>query len=203
MQEKNRSTLLRSISGLPAHRPPGSLWSGIVAEMDFHDRETALRRSVRRLPEYAPPPQVWARIQSGLVPPARRLLPAQALRWAAAAALLVATSAGIWRFTGGGQAVKVQYTYAAESALTPFVPVAIPEDEAAIESVGDAFSRQQALFQYPDGARLVGELKELNEAGAELRAVLETYGFDEQLALELTKVEIQRNQVIQKMTLRL
>jgi len=203
MQEKNRSTLLRSIGGLPAHRPPGSLWESIAAEMDFYDRETALRRAARRLPEYAPPPQVWARIQSGLSQPAHRFTRLQGYRWAAAAALLIAVSAGIWRFAGAGQAPQVQYTYAIEPALTPFVPVAIPEDEAAIEAVGDAFSKQQAIFQYPDGAHLVGELKQLNEAGAELRSVLETYGFDEQLALELTKVEIQRNQVIQKMSWRL
>lgn len=201
MEEKNRDALLRAISELPVHRPPSAIWDGIHAEMDFYERESALRRALRRLPEYAPPPKVWGQIEGALHKPIIRLPRLSTLaRTAAAVILLAGIPAALW-FSGAKQeSERVQYAYAVEKASVPFIPVALPEDEAAIEEVGEIFSRQHAVFQFPEGARLIGELKELNEAGEELRTVLENYGFDETLSLELTKVELQRNQVIQKMT---
>ncbi len=200
MEEKNRDTLLRAIAELPEHRPPSAIWDGINAEMDFYERESALRRALRRLPEYAPPPKVWGQIEGSLHRPILRLPRLSPLSRAIAATVLIGSIAAVIRFSGKEVAPKVQYTYAVEKAQMPFIPVALPEDEAAIGEVGEIFSRQHAVFQYPEGTRLLGELKELNEAGEELRSVLDAYGFDEQLALELTKVELQRNQVIQKMT---
>lgn len=200
MEEKNKDTLLRAISELPVHRPPSAVWDGIHAEMDFHERESALRRALRRLPEYAPPPKVWGQIERSLGRSVLKLPRLSPWVRAIAAAVLIGGVAALLRFSTSDRASQVQYAYAVETASVPFLPVALPEDEVAIGEVGEIFSRQHAIFQYPEGARLLGELKELNEAGEELREVLDTYGFDEGLALELTKVELQRNQVIQKMT---
>lgn len=200
MEEKNKESLLRAISELPVHRPPSAVWDGINAEMDFHERESVLRRALRRLPEYAPPPKVWTQIEGSLSRPVLKLPRLSPLTRAIAATILIGGFAALLRFLGTDPASKVQYAFAVETAQVPFLPVALPEDEAAIGEVGEFFSRQHAVFQYPEGARLLGELKELNEAGEELRKVLDNYGFDEALALELTKVELQRNQVIQKMT---
>jgi len=200
MEEKNRDTLLRAISELPVHRPPSANWDGIRAEMDFYERESALRRALRRLPEYAPPPKVWGQIEGALHKPIIRLPRLSTLSRAAAIILLAGIPAVLWYSGAKHESERVQYAYAVEKASVPFIPVAVPEDEAAIEEVGEIFSRQHAVFQFPEGARLIGELKELNEAGEELRTVLENYGFDETLSLELTKVELQRNQVIQKIT---
>ena len=64
----------------------------------------------------------------------------------------------------------------------------------------------QSLFvqyhqQYNDaqGNELLAELNELNAACEELRDVLDKYGFDKDLAQELTKAELERTGVVRKM----
>lgn len=205
MEEKNRAVLLQALSELPQYAPPASLWKSIESEMAFYEREAALRRSVRRLPQYAPPPQVWENIEAEIRRPGlpriahRRLL---YYRAAAAAALLLGIFGSIWLYQKQQQP-QILYTFATETSTTPFIPVALPEDEAAIEEIGAVFTSLQAQYPLPDGARLISELEELNEASQELRITMKKYGFDEHLAQELTRVELQRNQIIQQMAMNL
>jgi hypothetical protein len=65
--------------------------------------------------------------------------------------------------------------------------------------VGRAFVSYHRQYHDPQGEELIGSLKELDAASQELRKVLQIYGFDEQIAQELTRVELQRNQVVRKM----
>ena len=195
MQEKNHPTLQQALRSLPEYQAQPRLWQAIASELEFREKEAALQRALRRLPAYEPPPSVWEGVLVELKP--RRIRPLY--YWTAAAALALALFAG----TRAYQLIQkpdVRYLAQTEAAVTTPFSTEIPEqDESAILEVGQAFASYHQQYRDPQGEELIGSLKELDAASQELRKVLQTYGFDEQLAQELTRVELQRNQVIRKM----
>lgn len=200
MDERNKHTLKRALDALPEYQPSPTLWNSIEAEQLLKEQEAALQRAIRRLPEYAPPPSVWENIHPHLnQPPVLRLLQrVRPYRWAAAAAVvaIVYTTASLYKRS---QQPRISYLAHTEKAAAPFTAELSSQDEAAIEEIGTAFTAYHAQFNDPQGNELLGELKELDTASKELREVLQSYGFDENLAQELTRVELQRDQVIRKM----
>jgi hypothetical protein len=195
MREKNHPTLQQAIQSLPEYQAKPPLWEAISSELAFRENEATLQRALRRLPEYEPPPSVWDAVSRELKP--RRIRPLH--YWTAAAALALALFAGTRAYQLSREP-QVQYLAQTEPAVTTPFSTELPEqDESAILEVGQAFASYHRQYRDPQGEELIGSLNELEAASQELRKVLQTYGFDEQIAQELTRVELQRNQVIRKM----
>jgi len=195
MRENNHSTLRQAIQSLPEYQAQPRLWDAISSELAFREKEAALQRALRRLPEYEPPPSVWDAVSRELKP--RRIRPLY--YWSAAAALALALFAGA-RAYQLSQQPQVRYLARTEPTLTVPFSTELPEqDESAMLEVGSAFASYHRQYHDPQGEELIGSLKELDAASQELRKVLQTYGFDERIAQELTRVELQRNQVVRKM----
>ncbi|MBP9077273.1 MAG: hypothetical protein KBG02_10475 [Haliscomenobacter sp.] len=200
MIERNSSTLKHAIQNLREYAPPENSWNAIESEMAFFEREAALRRAARRLPEYAPPPSVWESISQEIHQPVLRKVYARIrpYRWAAAATLLLAVYSAMFLYEQQGKP-KVEYLVSAETgSLGPNASLP-PQDEEAIQEVQSLFVQYHQQYNDAQGNELLAELNELNAACEELRDVLDKYGFDKDLAQELTKAELERTGVVRKM----
>ncbi|MBK7474767.1 MAG: hypothetical protein IPI11_01640 [Haliscomenobacter sp.] len=176
------------------------MWNTIESEMAFYEREAALRRAARRLPEYAPPPSVWENISQEIHQPVLRKVYAKMrpYRWAAAATLLLAVYSAMFLYEQTGKP-KIEYLVSAETGHLGTNASMSPQDEEAIEEVQALFVQYHQQYNDPQGHELLAELNELNAACEELRDVIDTYGFDKNLAQELTKAELERSGVVRKM----
>lgn len=191
--------LHQALHTLPDVIPPADLWDAISAELTFREKEAALHRTIRRLPQYEPPPIVWKEIQTTLTQSRlqRTLHALKPYRWAAAAALIGVT-AGL-AYLGNTSQTAVTFLASTEQAPAGYSIEINDQDQDAIREIGAAFTAYHNQYNDPQGEELIQELNELESASKELRQVLRDYGFDDKLAQELTRVELQRDQVIRKM----
>ncbi len=200
MIERNHSTLKNAIQNLPGFAPPENLWPAVESELTFYEKEAALRRAARRLPEYAPPPSVWENIHREVHQPKWRKLYAavRPYRWAAAATLLFAVYSAMFLYEQQRKP-KIEYLTTTEKGSLGTPSILPPQDEGAMDEVQSMFVQYHQQYKDPDGDKLISDLKELNAACEELRNVLDKYGFDQTLAQELTKAELERTGVVRKM----
>lgn len=198
-RQQKEAALRQAVQVLPELTPPTPLWDAISAELTFREKEAALHRALRRLPEYEPPPAVWQEVNASLnQSPLRKTLRfLKPYRWAAAAAV-IGISAGI-AYLGNQSQTTITYLTSTEQAPAGYSLEMADQDQDAIHEIGSAFTAYHNQYNDPQGEELIKELNELESASKELRQVLRDYGFDEKLAQELTRVELQRDQVVRKM----
>lgn len=195
--EHNRKTLEEALSRLPLHEPPAGLWTQIESELAREKKERGLQDALEKLPSYSPPPAVWEAIESGLEPRARVRL--RRLAWPAAAAGIAILLSFFLFDPFGEESPQPVYTYAIEKANPELLENNWDDDEQAMKTVVEQFSRDPVAKRQDDYGRILDEWKELEEAKAEIRAVMDTYGKDARLVRQMSDLERERSRLIRVM----
>jgi hypothetical protein len=193
MQEKNHTTLANAIKRLPVHEVPPEVWDQIEQEMD-------MQQAIQQLPSHTPPAAIWDSIEAELqsTPTVRQLRPRRRGYWAAAAgiALLITASVFIWKNQSDGdrivyEASIVQGTFAYEENWD--------EDDKILNLAVEEFRKDPLAKADSDYERLLTEWEELNEAKAEVKAMMAKYGEDGQLIKQMGSIERSRSEVVKAM----
>lgn len=193
MHEKNLKDALRQ---LPQYQAPRSIWEHIEENLE---REGYLHQAIAELPVYTAPDGIWERIEGDLGQGTRiRRLPVWGWSAAAGVAIVITAAIGIyqWNQTRG----QVSYAYSEESIQAINSPRDWDEAEADVLEVQKRFAHYcQYQSQQESDCALEKELKELNEAKAELKDVMARYGEDPDLIRELSELELDRSRVVKAM----
>jgi hypothetical protein len=227
MQELNRQTLEQAIRQLPQYQAPSWLWERIdvelaqeerldaaIADLPVHQapamiwdkiedelvQEERLDVAIADLPVYQAPAMIWENIEAELDQPVvqkphhLRVI----YRWSAAAAvLLLLTVAWNWQRQLDPPA-RVRMAYSSEKIKAQDLP--------KLESLNDESELAEVQSEYARFCKwtntdcsLNDELSELNTAKAELLKVIKTYGPDQDLVLQINRIEDDRSRVVKRM----
>lgn len=199
--EQNRATLKKAILALPSYQAPEGLWNDIAQQLDEEASSSSFASVIDELPEYRPPAFVWENINQALEEPvskpALKVLSSSFLTRAAAVLLIIAASyLGYTLFNTGNEA---KVSYAESTIMENPVEIDFQEDEPMIRMVSQAFEESPVARQQSDYDRLLGELKELDQARQDVLDMMESYGEDSQMIKELADIERSRTDIVMKM----
>lgn len=195
--EQNRNTLQEALSRLPQYRPPDELWGQIESEL-------SRKETLGRLPSYSPPPAVWEAIETGLekeketAPPRFRL---RRLAWPAAAASIAALVAWFMFYPPGDAGPQAVYTYETGKANLELLANDWDADDESLKTVVEQFSRDPIAQRKEQYAEILEDWKELQEAKAEIKEVMELYGKDARLVRQMSEIERERSKLARAMAM--
>lgn len=192
----HHDSLQDALRQLPQHQAPDFIWERIEAQLAADE---SLYQAIAALPTYGAPDRVWGRIERGLE---RRNAIRRMLRssWSAAAGVAILLTASIGLYQWKQNQAAVSYAYRQELAPSPHVSNDWDAAEADVQEVLNLYShfcKYQA--QNEADCNLDRELQELNEAKAELEAVMARYGEDPDLIRQLGELELDRSRVVKAM----
>jgi hypothetical protein len=196
-KQKNERGLQAALRQLPQYGPRPGIWEGIAAELERDQREQPLRQALAGLPRYAPPDDLWPRIAAEL--PRRsgpRILP-----WAAAAAAALALLL-VFFFLRPSEQDDLNYAYVFQTEEAPpsgFFTQDWEEDQADLQAVAARFAEAPVAQVNPDYLLWREEWAELNQAKAEVVAMMQRYGRDGSLIRQLAAIERERSALARKM----
>jgi len=191
--EKNKHTLQEALTRLPQYEPPKQNWDYIVADLDLDVQAPAWKTQLKSLPSYAPPEAAWEQIAAELPAPSAKRVRLWT-RWAAAAAVALLLTVGWWQ---NRNTETVQLSFSQEVISDQVMPEDWDQDEESIAEVMRLVANSP-LENPADFDRLKEDLNELNQAKAELMALMEAYGRDPKVIREIGEIERQRSAVIKK-----
>lgn len=199
-QEKNYETLLRAIATLPERQAPRGSWHAIAHRLEEEQQFAQLSSTAKQLPVLPAPAGVWAEIEEELARPAaaptRRLWARSWLGWAAALTLALTAA---WYAWPEQPAASVTVSVSTEEADPSLLTADWDADEAAFAQVSALYRQHRRVFSSPVGRDWLAELQELNDARAELKAAIETFGRDAVLLNQLADIERERSAILKKM----
>jgi hypothetical protein len=196
MEELNDDMLKDALLQMPQYRAPDFIWDNIEDQLE---QEGNLHQAIASLPKYTAPDRVWNNIeqrlqQKGIL----RRLPTWGWSAAAGVAIVITAALGIyqWNQTRG----SVSYAYAVEKNVPNPSPRDWDADETDVQEVQNLYAHFCKYQSQNDmNCGLDQELKELNEAKAELKKAMAQYGEDPELIRQLGDLEIDRARVVKAM----
>lgn len=201
--EKNKQTLRDAIEDLPSYSAPDGVWGHLEDALNEEAKEAPLQVALRGLPSYEPPTALWDQIETQLPPTAKvRILPS-ALRWAglaAAALALLLLARPFWQTTGSQSiAYETTVSYRTETVDARLLNRDWTDDEQAFAQVDELCERHPFLCKLQDITDMRTELQELTLAKEALQTALGNYGTDQHLLKQMTKIELERTQLLKKL----
>lgn len=191
--EKNKHTLQEALARLPQYESPQQNWDCIVVDLDLDAQAPSWKTQLNSLPAYAPPEDAWEQIASELpTTSAKRRKLWTKLASAAAIALLL--TVGWWQTQNKE---TIQLSFSQEIISDQAIPEDWDQDEESIAEVMQ-LAANSPMENPADFDRLKENLNELNQAKAELMALMEAYGRDPKVIREIGEIERQRSAVIKK-----
>ncbi|MEO1713066.1 MAG: hypothetical protein AAFU60_07000 [Bacteroidota bacterium] len=202
--EENKQTLRDALGDLPSYSAPDEVWGQIEEELNREVKEAPLQVALRALPSYEPPAVVWDQIENQLPTTAKvRVLHPTALRWAgfaAAAVALLLLARPFWQSTGSEPiAYETTVSYRTETVDARLLDRDWTDDEQAFAQVDELCERHPFLCKLQDITDMRTELQELTQAKEALQTALGSYGTDQHLLKQMTKIELERTQLLKKL----
>ena len=208
MKELNKHKLIEALNNLPQYEPKGQVWEAIERGLLKDQKEAVLQKSISQLPDYEPPAMVWENIQSQLDQDQKPVARVFNLRkWAAAAAIFIAVSSGLWLLYNANHAhtngALVTISYSEEKVAAAFLNINWEEDEDAFAMVAEFCKKAHIACNQPDFKIMTEELDELNAAKEELKEAMDHFGNDPDLIAQLTVIEHERSDLLKKIIKRI
>lgn len=195
-QMEQEAYLHQGIAELPVYAAPNGIWNRLEQQLE---QEGYLHQAIAALPVYTAPDQIWNSIENELNKGAkiRRL---SSWSWSVAAGVAIVVTAALGIYQWGQTRGHISYAYSEEKAA----PLNSPQDwdaaEADVQEVQSMFAHFCKYQSSNDeDCALERELKELNEAKAELKDVMARFGEDPDLIRELSDLEQDRSRVVKAM----
>jgi hypothetical protein len=201
MKEFNKKVLHMAIGELPQYAPPPEIWGRVEGELASVEQEEAIAEMTERLPAYTPPAFIWDGIEAQLSaqekPAKVRAIPIGVRRMIAVAA--AATGIVLTVVFSRTFHTETQLTYSEEVIEEAVFTSDWNSDEEDFEIVLAELEGSNYLGQIPEIQDLKYELDELNEAKAEIEAMMDQYGTDVEFVENIKEIEMERTEVIKKL----
>ncbi|MEN0004634.1 MAG: hypothetical protein AAF798_10830 [Bacteroidota bacterium] len=198
-EEKNKQTLDAALAKLKPYKAPAHIWKGIHLDLQQYNKEATLREAMAQLPTYKAPPASWEAIEVKLQQPERKRLTISWYHYAAAASVALLLSVG-WYFSGSNDtAATIAFQYSEEVIDEGLFESDWEKDQADMQAIFAQFERSPQAKQAKQYEVLLVEYAELNDAKAEIEAIMSTYKNDASLVRQMSKIEIERSRIIKQM----
>ncbi len=201
MRELNKNILDEAIRELPQYTPPAEIWGRVESEMIAIEQDEVIADTANNLPLYTPPAFIWDGIEGQLSesqkPGKAVVIPIGVKRMVAVAAAafgIILTSVLLRSFQS-----DTQITYSEEVLEEAAFASDWNSDEADFEVVLAELEGNDYLGQIPEIQELKYELDELNEAKADIEAMMDQYGTDGEFIENIREIEMERTEVIKKL----
>ncbi len=200
MQEKNKHILQEAIQKLPQYEPEALIWISIEAELEVLEKENGLQIAINELPVYNPSDSIWENIEEELANDDRksgRLIWLKRISAVAAAVVFLIIGNFVFKQNTGQE--KVTISYSQETVDEVLIKQDWDEDDDAFEMVLAFCETDHIVCELPEFVVLKSELEDLNNAREELKEALDHYGVDAELVAQLTRIELDRSDILKKM----
>ena len=174
---------------LPEYEPNDEVWKSIESKLN----DAVLQESVGRLNTYEPKADLWDGIERNLAPKVIRF---RAWRWASLAAS-VALLAGVlfWYNTNNESLTYSEQKLDKNLLLNP-----ADDSQPQYEMIVAYCKQRNYVCENPEFKTLKTELEELNVASTRLQAAVGQYNTEPELIAQLTNIEVQKSDILRKMT---
>lgn len=182
---------------LPNYTPPESVWENIREELN----------PLKQLASYEPPESVWENIEKNNVSVKVRKLSFEtqkvkaalwSLRIAASVALLLVGFGAYLSYKNDTDTVKISYSQ--EKLPTQTQVRTNPNLEQQYAHIQAICQKRIAVCEKPEFKNLKQELDDLTAAGNQLKEALGAYNTDATLSTQLSEIERERADILQKLT---
>jgi len=186
--EYNKNTLQKAILKLPLQEPNENVWQEISQKLD----EEPLQNALKNLSEYEPDERLWELIENKSV--IRRHSPVA--WWYAAAAILIASSIGLWMFRSD----KTQLISYSEEIVDSRLQ--INKEQVAdhkYKQLKTYCETETLVCNNKDFKQLTQEYEKLRTASEQLKQAMGKYNTEPQLVRQFSIVEQEKAEVLNKM----
>lgn len=201
--EKNKDTLRNALDQLPSYPAPNEIWEQLEAELDREQTEQPLQVALRGLPSYDPPNMVWDKIEANLPQTGRTSTLRPIYRWLGVAAAIAALVLFSRPFFNEPSSTSIAYqtsiSYSTEVVDAQLLDRNWEDDESAFQEVDRLCKQHPFLCNIQDITDMRSELDELSNAKEALQTALGDYGTDQYLLKQMTKIELERTQLLKKL----
>lgn len=181
---------------LPTYTPPESVWEAVERGLE----EAPLQEALHRLPTHTPPTELWAAIEQELPRPVIR----RSGGWQYAAAAVVT---GLLFFVGyfllRFQQEESRVTYSEEHIPTKALPSGNIALDRQYEKLQAFCKTKTTVCEKPEFKHLKQQLDDLTLASKQLKEAIGEYNTDAALASQLSEIEQERAQLLQKLAERI
>ncbi len=186
MDNNKEYHLKKAIKQLPDYQPNDTVWSNIIATMEF---ETFLEKNVAQLPQYEPSITVWENIAAQLPIKNRKTI---SWRWqlsiAATFAVLLIALVGIYQ--------KQQPKFTLQNSTEAHLPTLLAadwEEEAVSYALVEDLCRQYPFFCEQEIVQILKtEITALSAAKLEIEQAMAQYGKQAVFIHQMKKIEQSR-----------
>jgi len=186
--EYNHNTLQKAILKLPLQEPNENIWEEISQKLD----EEPLQNALKNLSEYEPDKRLWELIENKSV--IRRHSPVA--WWYAAAAILIASSIGLWMLQSNKTQIISYSEEIADSRLQ------ISKEQVAdyqYQQLKTYCETETLVCNNKDFKQLTQEYEKLRTASEQLKQAMGKYNTEPQLVRQFSIVEQEKADVLNKM----
>jgi hypothetical protein len=179
------------VSKLKSISPPEQIWDAI-------SDEKAKQEKLSQLKTYTPDAEIWDQIENSLNADAKKKSFIRNFRftsWAAAAAMLILM--GYFLIIQSKQTGNISYSF--EIVETENVNLWQNDDSEIMEALKEICTSNPLACETPGFKEKQKELRFLNEQKARILQNLNTYEKNKQLELTLTKIELEKNDLVKAM----
>lgn len=180
--------LLDSLSNLPAITPPENIWESI-------DSELSLQHHLHQLKKHNPSEAIWPQIQAALQAKKKR---AVVVWFSLAAAVMLLAYFLVYQ---PSRSTTIQIS----EETFPCQPIAKwQEDDLEINQLLNQLCKMNPIIcNQPDFKAGKQELNYLDQQKAEILKRLNTYDQQKELQIMLTKIELEKNEIVKQMVSKL
>ncbi len=178
--------------------PPSTIWDGIELNLDQDQKDVVLKDAIAQLGTYIPSDQIWDNIEKEIAPkrtPIIQMSLVKKIMAVAAIGLLFWMVVPYFSDTDGMEEI----TYSEETIDMSDQNMSWEEDEEDFAMVAEWCKSGNIACQLPEFKALKAEMDGLDQAKQRLKKEISDYETDRQLIAKLTKIEIERGNVLKQM----
>ncbi len=185
------ATIAEGLSKLKSIEPPQKVWNSIVNELDKHEK-------IGQLKGFTPGDEIWNRIDATLNVEEAKSRKLIIFRWTTLlAAAGVAIIMAYFLLFPNQQKSNISYS---EEVIKIEKPGQWQEDDAQISNLLNALCAANPIAcSQPDFKEKQEELDYLNEKKSEILERLNAYDQNKDLQILLTKIELEKNEIVKQM----
>ncbi|HZK08975.1 MAG TPA: hypothetical protein VFC92_12365 [Bacteroidales bacterium] len=185
------ATIAEGLSKLKSIVPPQKVWNAIANELDKHEK-------IGQLKEFTPGDEIWNRIDATLNVEEAKSRKLIIFRWTTLlAAAGVAIIMAYFLLFPNQQKSNISYS---EEVIKIEKPGHWQEDDAEISNLLNALCAANPIAcSQPDFKEKQEELDYLNEKKSEILERLNVYDQNKDLQILLTKIELEKNEIVKQM----
>ena len=178
--------------------PPNEIWDNIEVTLEQKEADEILQKGIAQLKPFNPPDDIWNNIEQALDPASGKVI---RMSWMKKMMAVAAIGLLFWmalpHFMSADSAETV--TYSEEIMAANNDKLNWDEDESDFGMIAEWCKSGNIVCQLPEFKALKAEMDELNQAKNMLKSEISKFETDDYLLAKLTRIEIERGDVLKQM----